>query len=360
MNKIIKLIKKNNELEKLCRQGTEDGVARVISCAVIKGEKGEYRAWAGRMENKKVDENTIFDLASLTKPLATTLLVMKLIKEGKLSLSDTLRDFFSGLKKEKEEIDIAALLSHSAGFMAHEEYFQTLSSTEEIYPAILHSDLVYQPGQRSLYSDLGFILLGRIVEIVGGRSLFSQTAQMYQNLSLKGCLSYLPGVENKKKICPCQMSDWRGRIVSGEVSDDNCHFMGSIAGHAGLFGDIMGVGSICRTLLDVWQERRVVGFLDKETLELFFKRRNIPGSSWGLGFDHPDMEDSSAGKSLSKNSVGHLGFTGTSFWIDPDHDAAIILLTNRVHPDPENWRIKEFRPFFHDRVMEIFFQGRGR
>lgn len=342
-------------------------MASAAACGVGAGsgdERKVYLAAHGHAarENgaEKIDNNSLFDLASLTKPLATTLLVMVQVSEGRLDLESRIGEFFKNVPPEKEEITISHLLSHSAGFMPHEEFFLRIASADDIFSEILKLPLVYRPGTESVYSDLGFILLGRIVEIAGGKRLAPMVADLYRQAGIKGVVGFLPSLEiSGKNICACQMSRWRKRVVRGEVGDDNCYFMGSVAGHAGLFGDITAVTDLCLLLLDLWQGRRESGFLRRDIVKRFFKIQDIPGSTWGLGFDHPDKKESSGGRLISKRSVGHLGYTGTSFWIDPDHDLVVVLLTNRVHPDPENWRIREFRPFFHDRIMEIFFPERA-
>jgi CubicO group peptidase (beta-lactamase class C family) len=143
-------------------------------------------------------------------------------------------------------------------------------------------------------------------------------------------------------------------VLRGEVGDENCWVLGGVAGHAGLFGRLGEVLDLVVAVLEIWQGRQRQPFLPQEVLKGFLEAQSqVQGSTWALGFDRPTPGSSSSGRYLSPRSVGHLGFTGTSFWIDPERDLAIVLLTNRVHPSRDNNRIKEFRPYFHDRVIEL-------
>jgi CubicO group peptidase (beta-lactamase class C family) len=177
--------------------------------------------------------------------------------------------------------------------------------------------------------------------------------KIYRPLGLGDDLFFLPLCEARPDRRYAAMEDcpWRGKILVGEVHDDNAHALGGVAGHAGLFGTVQGVLALTTHLLEVWQARaRPVGFHAAE-LRHFLTTRPVADSTWVLGFDTPSATGSSAGHHFSSASVGHLGFTGTSFWIDPVKELVVVLLTNRVHPVRHDERIKTFRPRFHDEVM---------
>ena len=226
----------------------------------------------------------------------------------------------------------------------------------------LQETLEHAPGSTSLYSDLGFILLGRIIEKKAGCILAHYVEEkVLRPLNLEKKIFFNPLFEGKKStsktdFVATENCPWREKILCGEVHDDNCYSMGGVAGHSGLFGNIEGVTTYAGMILDMWKGVAKHPNINKEDLEGFLVRQQkIPGSSWALGFDTPAKKESSSGNHLSQKSIGHLGFTGTSFWIDPEKDTVIVLLTNRVHPSRENIKIKQFRPYFHDRVMEKLF-----
>ena len=314
----------------------------------------------------RVDEATVYDLASLTKPLATTLAVLALLKAQRLQLTERISDIFP-LARDSflHRVSIKDLLRHSAGFSAHKPYYLELlrlpeaKRKEALLDLLLAESPAYEPGSGSVYSDLGFMLLGLIVERKSDWELDRFFREKIADpLGIAEKIFYGPagpeqtGTTHKKRIAPTEECAFRKRLLCGEVSDENCHALGGVAGHAGLFGTIGGVLEMGVQLLDQWQGRKEhPGYLTSD-LGLFLIRQNIPGSTWGLGFDTPSATGSSGGRYLDPASVGHLGFTGTSFWIDPARDLVMILLSNRVHPSRENPRIKQFRPLFHETVME--------
>ena len=313
-------------------------------------------------EENRVDEATIYDLASLTKPLATTLAVLCLLKEGRLQLEDLVAGILPQTQPSfLHRVSIKDLLCHCAGFAAHKPYYLELvrlpeEQRKEALLSLLASEPpAYEPGSTSVYSDLGFMLLGLIVEKKSGLELARFFREkIAQPLGIAEEIFFGPeGVATKKgHIAPTEECDYRKRVLCGEVSDENCSALGGVAGHAGLFGTIGGVLEMGEQLLDQWQGRKEHPCYQASDLGRFLTRQNIPGSTWVLGFDTPSATGSTGGKYLAPTSVGHLGFTGTSFWIDPTRDLVMVLLSNRVHPSRENPRIKEFRPLFHDTVIE--------
>lgn len=326
-------------------------------------------------ERTAMSEDVFFDLASLTKPLATTLAVLCLMKEKKISLEETLPDLLQvPTEKRKRAIALKHLLGHTSGLPAHREYYKELvryplaDRKKIINDWILKEELLYQPGSQSLYSDLDYILLGRIIEKKSNLPLDRFVAdKIMKPLGLEGRMFFIPlaGERNSKRIekrifAATEECPWRHKVLCGEVHDDNAYALGGIAGHAGLFGDIKSVLRISTWLLDMWQDDAVHPNIRNADLQQFMiSQRGVRNSTWALGFDTPAARGSSSGSFLSATSVGHLGFTGTSFWIDREKDLVIVLLTNRIHPRRDNAGIKEFRPFFHDAVVKGYLRLRG-
>lgn len=306
---------------------------------------------------------TLFDLASLTKPLATTLALLALRQEGRLDWESTLPELLQRpVPGDKAQITLRQLLSHSSGLPAHRPYFQALAKIaaaerrETLLAWILGEELLAPPGQAPLYSDLGFLLLGWSVERLAGTSLDRYVAErIYRPWGLEEHLFFRPlpaAHEPHRLFAPSEECPWRQRLLAGEVHDDNCHVLGGVAGHAGLFGDLAGLLRLTTRLLEVYQGRASHPCLAAADLQRAWQREGTAaGSDWGLGFDTPAASGSSGGRYLSAASVGHLGFTGTSFWIDPARELVMLLLSNRVHPQRDNARIRQFRPRFHDLII---------
>ncbi len=372
-------------LHKLLVKGVDGGVFPAAAAAVILGtgqEKREVFSWFGNgaifPEKRKLQKKTFFDLASLTKPLATTLAFICLENEEKITIDEGI---YSLLRKKTEgdkgSITARSLLSHSSGLPAHREYFTLLKNIPEkerkeaVINMILQEPLAYEPGSRSVYSDLGFILLGRIIEKKARCSLDEYVAErVLKPLQLEKKIFFRPLItggkgDYQKRFAATENCPWRKKILCGEVHDDNCYTLGGVAGHSGLFGNIEGVAGLAGTILDIWKGAAEHPNIKREKLAAYLEAQPcVPQSTWALGFDRPAPKDSSSGNRFSGKSVGHLGFTGTSFWIDPEKDIVIVLLSNRVHPVRNNTGIKKFRPFFHNRIMEELFPaekncGRG-
>lgn len=310
-------------------------------------------------QENKVDEGTVYDLASLTKPLATTLALLVLLKEGRIQLSDRVSDIFPQTGLSMQGISIKDILCHSAGFAAHRPYYLELIGLPEekrkdaLLGLLAAETQAYEPGSTSIYSDLGFMLLGLIVEKKSGQGLAGFFKEkIAEPLGIAEQIFYGAAENPKTIIAPTEECPVRKRVLCGEVSDENCHALGGVAGHAGLFGTIGGVLEMGVHLLDQWQGREEHPSYRACDLRRFLIRQDIPGSTWALGFDTPSATGSSGGRYLAPTSVGHLGFTGTSFWIDPTRELVMVLLSNRVHPSRENSRIKQFRPLFHETVIE--------
>jgi CubicO group peptidase (beta-lactamase class C family) len=310
-----------------------------------------------------IKKDTIFDLASLTKPLSTTLCLMKLVDEGKLELDQTLSRLIpTPVPSEKQNLTLRQLLSHSAGFTDWKPFYLDLMVYDSdqrkriVRKQILKDPLAYAPGEKYLYSDLGFMILEWIIEEITGMSMRQFVEKsFYQPLKLKRTfLSTVPPSMPFKKAVFAATRDcpWRKRVIQGEVDDENAWALGGYSGHAGLFGPAEEVYDLVNLLRAHYFGMRD-DYFKPETVRTFFTRQNmVKGSDWCLGWDSRAEENSSAGRYLSRDSVGHTGFTGTSVWVDLDRDIIVILLTNRVHPTRENEKIKAFRPALHDLIME--------
>jgi CubicO group peptidase (beta-lactamase class C family) len=342
------------------------------------GETVYHRAFGCRSvvpEKTRMQEDTVFDVASLTKVLVSTFLTMGLVDRGQLEVDRRLSRIFQTFNTHgKERMTIRHLLTHTSGYPATFPYFRTLVKADKgVRSGVLSSraaiDMVYQeifraklenlPGKVTKYSDVGFILLGHAIELLGGMSLDKLCARnIVKPLGLKntGFIEHAAlrrkGLEPvNEMIAPTAHCSWRGRLLSGEVHDDNAWAMGGIAAHAGVFSNASDIHLICRELIEAYHGRSQL--LSKDVVRKFWTRDDIdPKSTWALGWDTPSPEASSAGRYFGPNSVGHLSYTGCSVWIDPDREIDVILLSNRIHPSIENKQIAHFRPLIHDLVME--------
>jgi CubicO group peptidase (beta-lactamase class C family) len=313
--------------------------------------------------SEPIRKHTIFDLASLTKPLATTLAIMKLVDQGDLYLDQTLDSILPvDLPKDKRILTPRLLLCHCSGFADWRPFYLELERLEiekrkeSLRERLLNMPLIYRPGKETLYSDLGFMLLEWVVEERAGMPLhLFLDKHFYVPLSLKNTFfssDIRPAGFADDRFAATEDCPWRKKIVSGYVHDENAYALGGYSGHAGLFGTAGDVYTLVNLLRNHFLGGRE-DYLRTETVRMFFSRQDIvKGSTWALGWDTPSPQGSSSGKYLSPNSVGHLGFTGTSVWMDLDKDIIVIFLTNRVHPTRNNEKIREFRPMIHDLVME--------
>lgn len=299
-----------------------------------------------------------FDLASLTKPLATVLVLLAFFEKNRINPRTEVGEIFQNCPEYNKRIRLEQLMCHESGFTAYREYFHELILFPEskrkawLLEKILHEKRDTQRPPKSNYSDLGFILLGFIVEKISGKGL-DELAQslIYAPLGLENTL-FFPGL-TKQRGCAYVDTEkclWEDIELSGRVHDDNCRALGGVAGHAGLFGTVSGVMNLCKALLDQWKNRAVHPSYSNRLLQQILKRRC--NSNWTMGFDSVSEQGSSSGHNFSGSSVGHLGFTGTSFWIDPKRQCIAVVLTNRVCYGADNWKIREFRPALHDILME--------
>ncbi len=292
--------------------------------------------------------DTVFDLASLTKVLATTAFVMQQVERGVLGLDDRAGEHIAAWQgADRADVTVRDLLSHSGGLTAYVPFFRDYSGRAEFERAICSLPLEYEPRTKSVYSDLGFMLLGFILE--NDVPLPARFDALRRHMGLAEDLQFHPPALWAPRTAPTEIDAWRGRLLVGEVHDENAAALGGAAGHAGLFGTAAAVGQYARHLLQILDGK--VGVVRRATLQTFIATRTeIPGSSRALGWDTM-LPSSSCGRHMSPRAFGHTGFTGTSLWIDPDRAVYIVLLTNRVHPSRANDAIKLVRPAVHDAVM---------
>ncbi len=317
----------------------------------------------------------VFDLASLTKALVTTTAVMILVREGKIRLDDRVTRFIPNFGVHgKTHVELRHLLSHSSGLPAWRPFFKEVAKAERkgttrfsglrgirtmVFEAIHRERPEYALGAKAVYSDLGFLLLGELIELVTHQTLdrFCQD-RIFKPLGLKATAFIdLDRLRERKLtpvvdvIAPTERCPWRGKILCGEVHDDNAYAIGGVAGHAGVFANATDVHAIVARLAACAQDRD--DFLPGSLVREFWRRDGaVVDSTWALGWDTPSSAGSMAGNRASPSTVGHLGFTGTSVWLDRDRGAHVVFLTNRVHPRRDNERIKNVRPPVHDAIWE--------
>lgn len=313
-----------------------------------------YGNRAAAPTTQPMTEDTIFDLASLSKSIGCATSVMELLDEGKIAVSDPVSKYlreFSGNGKEK--VTIEQLLLHRGGLVADNPLKDYDGTPEESWKNICKLKLKYEPGTKFEYTDVGFIVLGKLVEKVSGLPLNEFAArEIFTPLKMKDA-GYLPPVRLRDRIAPTEKRN--GRFICGEVHDPRAYRLGGVAGHAGLFGTADDVARWCQMLIREG-ELDGVRVLKPETVREMIKPRCLPDgtSCRGYGVDINTGYSSARGDRFAKmTTFGHTGFTGTSFWIDPKNDCFVVLLTNRVHPDGKG-EVKELRRAVATAVAEAF------
>ena len=417
-------------LERAVKTGVFPGVVALVAQAgkIVFFEHVGYRSLLP--ECVSMVRDTIFDLASLTKVLATTPAIMKLVDEEKLTLDQSLAEALpKAALGDKGDLTLRLLLSHSAGLVDWKPFYKKLRDhplkdrKRILRPLIIEEPFAYEPGKGNIYSDLGFMLLEWVIEEKSGQTLPEYVQEYFygplglkrtffspsplspparggeekgkgenppgppftkggkekdmrggsrdvrggEGGSLDSRLSKMPravrgndrktfekdaSAYSEEEFAATEDCPWRKRVLQGEVHDDNAWTLGGYSGHAGLFSTAEEIYVIANMLREHYLGKRD-DYFKPETVREFFRRQEIvKASDWALGWDTRALEGSSAGKYFSRDSVGHTGFTGTSIWMDLEKDVIAILLTNRVHPTRNNDKIKQFRPVFHDAVME--------
>ncbi len=320
--------------------------------------------------------NTIYDIASVTKVMATATAVMLLVQKGKLNIEMKVSEFIDEFREEeKSAVRLKHLLCHVSGLADWYPFFEEIRRKETVggtrllankrgknlvYSIANSQELVNKDFSVTKYSDIGFIILGEIIEMITGEA-FDEFCrrEIFSPLGLED--TFFINLEDKEKtltgdrlerIAPTEDSKWRNCLIRGEVHDDNCYAMGGVSAHAGLFSTAADVYKFGMVILDCFHGRS--DFLHQRIVREFSKRQLIDrSSSWAIGWDTPSEGFSTSGHFFSKESIGHPGYTGSSLWIDTKKEVVVALLSNRVHPDRANRKFVKARPVIHDAVMNV-------
>lgn len=347
------------------REVIESALAtRVFPAAAVDAGGPSGSAWNEAFGRLTFDEDaapatpaTLFDLASLTKVVATATAAMTLVDRGVLEIDAPVRQWIpEWLGGDRARVSVRDLLEHSSGLPAWQALYMSCGGQQEFVYAICRLDLAYPPRTASLYSDLGFILLGAVLERAGGaplERLFSDAARPALGDPGELPLLFRPPRELRARCAPTQVDPWRGRLLQGEVDDQNAWALGGAAAHAGLFGTAGSIGAFARAVLRTLGRSRdgANDLARPETMRRFMAPSSVPGSSRALAWDSM-RPSSSCGTRMSAEAVGHTGFTGTSLWIDPVSATYVVLLTNRVHPSAADQPIQDVRRAFHDALLD--------
>jgi CubicO group peptidase (beta-lactamase class C family) len=304
---------------------------------------------------------TPFDLASLTKVIATTSIVMSLVRSGLLRTDAVVSDIFTDWRgTDRESVTVGHLLDHSSGLPGHIRLPSSATTREGALESLLTIRLERPLGDSSVYSDVGFMLLGFVLEAVAGRSLDRQWDELWASRpdarSSGARLAYTPDAAGRHLIAPTEFDAARGGLIQGTVHDENAATLGGVAAHAGMFATASAVGTFASWVLRSFRE--TTWLASPDLMRTFAGRRPVPGSSRALGWDTM-APTSSCGTRMSPTAIGHTGFTGTSLWIDWERDLYAVLLTNRVHPTRDNERFLPYRSRFHDAVAEDLLRSQS-
>jgi CubicO group peptidase (beta-lactamase class C family) len=304
------------------------------------------------LTSPKVNTNTVYDLASLTKVVATTTAAMICYDKKLISLDDKVVKYIPEFGfKGKKNITIKNLLIHNSGLPAWIKFYGRDLKYDDVIKEIYSSQLEYKTGEKTVYSDLGIITLGKIIEKVSGKTLdvFCKD-EIFIPLKMESTF-FNPDDSIKKLCAPTEIDNyWRMKTLQGEVHDETSAMLNGVAGHAGLFSTAEDIAKLISVLINKGKVDQKT-FIKQSTIELFTKRTSKE-STRAIGWDTKSDSGSSAGKYFSKNSFGHTGYTGTSTWTDPDRNLFVVFLTNRVYPTRENTKIQKIRPRLHDAIIE--------
>jgi CubicO group peptidase (beta-lactamase class C family) len=369
-------------VEDAFKEAVNNGVFPGAVVLVGRGEEilfeGVYGLRSLLPENSPLTQDTIFDLASLTKPIATTTAIMLLVKEGKIRLDDQVTRFMPNFGVfGKSHATFRHVLTHCSGLAAWKPFYEEVAKSEKngglkfvaskaaqsfVWERIHRERPIAAPGTKVVYSDLGFMLLSEIIEQISGRT-FDRFCQerVFQPLGLNSTffvdLTQLWGRRTRpdqERVAPTENCPWRKKILCGEVHDENAYAMGGVAGHAGLFSTARDIHTYIDRLGQCYEGKDP--FLPQPVVREFLTRnRSVEGATFALGWDTPSSKDSSSGDQFSPASVGHLGFTGVSLWWDLERNCHVILLTNRIHPNRNSNKIRGFRPFIHNLILKTLF-----
>ena len=376
----------------ILEEGRRDGVAAALSAAVFRGGSLAHASWHGEIPvpiPRALRRDDIFDVASLTKVMVTTTLAAQMVAEGVLALDVPIAGRLAGFEvREKEQVTLRHLLAHSSGLPRWRPYYELAMADpvaraaflppgerpplaalrdpfargrELVRSAVLGETLEAPPGTAAVYSDAGFLALGFLLEAAGGAPLATLAERRVFNPLGFTSTFFLDGLApaeareraSGRAFAPTERCEHRHEVNQGAVNDDNAWAMGGAAGHAGVFSTALEVAQLGQAWLEALQGRGSI--IPAAVADQFARRDATPGTTRALGWDTPSTEGSSLGTRLGRRgwgAIGHLGFTGTSLWIDRNREVVVALLTNRVYPTRDNERIREFRPRFHDAVAE--------
>jgi CubicO group peptidase (beta-lactamase class C family) len=358
-------------VHRLCTAATDDGtVPGLVVLVAVGGNVLFHDAFGVRQLVPRmlpVFPDTLFDVASITKAAVTSVVAMRELAAGRIALELPVVELLPEFEgADRARVTVRQLLSHSSGLPAHRPFWRQAAAAASERRAIsllaAREPLEYEPGARAVYSDLGFIVLGWLLERVTGERLdVLARRHITTPLGLEGTTfmslsepEQRARVLGDRSVAATQLCPDRRRVLIGEVDDLNAMAMGGIAGHAGLFSTARDLSAIAAALVRAWRGDDGGGALvERDVVRTFWSPSGVTGSTWRLGWDGPAPAGSQAGTRFSRDGVGHLGFTGCSLWIDPARDAWIVVLSNRVHPAvPVNDRFKRFRPMLHDAIGE--------
>jgi serine-type D-Ala-D-Ala carboxypeptidase len=344
----------------VARRFVEDRVAPCACIEIGSAERAWWRTSAGTLTYEPgataATSETVFDLASLTKVLATATVAIRLVDAGRLDLHSHIADHVPGWRgTDRVAATVEDLLAHRAGLPAQRPYYEALEGRAAFERAICREPLGYAPGTDSIYSDLGFMLLGFLLEDAGGAPLDRQTEEAFALVQAGADVRFGLAAGWRARTAPTSDAPHR----QGVVDDRNAEALGGVAGHAGLFGTAGGVGSIARAVLAARSGAASAPLASADVVRRFTSRAR-PASSRALGWDTM-LPTSSCGTRMSAQAFGHTGFTGTSLWIDPLAGMYVVLLTNRVYPSPGSTEgIAAFRRALHEAVVEDWADSAGR
>lgn len=348
------------EIEELLVKGVEDSAYPGGTFLAARDGINFYETAFGELtyddNSPAVKMGTIYDLASVTKVIGTASAAMILYDKGLLKLDKPVASVLPEFGKNgKEKVTFRHLLTHSSGLPGWDKLWEKGDTPDEMLKVIYEMPLEYATGTKTVYSCLGFIVLGKAIEKLADKPLdVLLREEVFGPLNMTRTF-YNPPDELINEVAPTEYDKERGGIVQGKVHDENAYYLGGVAGNAGLFSTVHDLAIFAQTMLNKG-EYQGVRIFKEETVDLFTTRQNIvDGSTRALGWDTP-TNHSSAGKYFSKISYGHTGFTGTSIWIDPDKRLFGILLTNRIYPTRENQKLDTFRADIYDKLQEAIVE----
>lgn len=356
------------EITELLETYVADGAFPGVAAAVVDRKGVLYREAVGDAQiepvTRELTEETVFDLASVTKAVATGTSVLQLIDRGEIDLEDTISEYYSDVPDAKRDITISQLLTHTSGLPAWAALWNEVDQPDQVIDYILRdTSLNFEPGTEVTYSGLGFILLGDLVEKVSESPLDEYTTEnIYEPLGMETtAFNPLENLSEDLEYAATERSAYYDdEVVVGEVHDENAAFLGGVSGNAGLFSTVGDLSTFARAILNGGKEKKrgpgkPARILSKRTVDAMAEdwTSELDGTR-GLGWDRREIfgtdED---GESFDPDAFGHMGFTGTSIWFSPRLDIGVIALTNRVHPSRENYGIYDFRPEFHNLIASL-------